>query len=106
MANNQEGKILLAMQAIRLGQIKCMRVAAKTFEVPYITLRRRMKGISSRSDSTPNSRKLSSLEESALIQYILELDLRGFSPRPSEIGDMANLLLAKRQALLVVNNFS
>jgi hypothetical protein len=35
-------------------------------------------------------------EEDAIVQYILHLDSRGFSPRKADVEDMANLLLAKR----------
>ena len=97
MASNKEGRILLAMQAIDKGQIRSVRAAASIYNIPPETLRRRIKGQPSRRDSTPNSRRLSSQEELAIIHYILDLDSRGFSPRPSEVRDMANLLLAERQ---------
>ena len=74
-----------------------MRSAVAIYEVLYETLRQRIKGIPSRRDSTPNNRRLSSQEESAIVQYILELDSRGFSPRPSEVREMADLLLTERQ---------
>jgi hypothetical protein len=36
------------------------------------------------------------LEEEAIVEYILDLDLRGFPPRLVNVEDMANLLLAER----------
>jgi hypothetical protein len=48
-----------------------------------------------------NSRKLSDLEEQKLVEYILDLDSRGFSPRINGVEEMANLLRADRDASLV-----
>jgi hypothetical protein len=44
---------------------------------------------------------LTSTEEEAIVQYIIYLDSRGFSPRPADVGDMANLLRKKRDVLRV-----
>ncbi|RKK06651.1 hypothetical protein BFJ68_g16465 [Fusarium oxysporum] len=44
------------------------------------------------------SRKLSDLEEQAIIRFILDLDSRGFPPRLRGIEEMANRLLADRDA--------
>jgi len=82
MSTNPEGRILLAIQAIKRGQIQSIRVAAESYDVPWETLRDRLNGKPARRDCTPNNRKLTSLEESAIIQYILDLDSRGFPPRP------------------------
>jgi hypothetical protein len=41
---------------------------------------------------------LTDLEESVIVQYILNLDSRGFPPRLSGVEDMANRLLAERDA--------
>jgi hypothetical protein len=79
-SSNQEGRILLAIQAIKQGKIEGTRPAAVSYDIPESTLRDRINGMTSRRDSVPNSRKLTPEEESAIVQYILELDLRGFSP--------------------------
>jgi hypothetical protein len=39
---------------------------------------------------------LTKLEEDVVVNYILELDLRGFSPRLADVADIANSLRAKR----------
>jgi hypothetical protein len=78
--SNQEGRILLAIQSIKHGHIQSIRAAAMSYDIPEATLRRHAHGITSRRDSTPNSRKLTPYEESALVQYILDLDSRGFPP--------------------------
>ncbi|KFY92839.1 hypothetical protein V498_04716 [Pseudogymnoascus sp. VKM F-4517 (FW-2822)] len=70
--------------------------AATSSNVLYATLYRRLHGMTSRRDCTPNSRKLTPYEESALVQYILDLDSRGFPPRPQDVQEMADLLLAER----------
>ena len=79
---NQEGRIELAKQAIKLGQIQSIRAAAETYDVPYTTLHHRINGIASRHDFTPNSHKLTPCKEEAIVQYILDLDSRGFPPWP------------------------
>jgi hypothetical protein len=65
-----------------------------------------MKGIPSRRDSTPNSRKLTPTEELAIVRYILDLDSRRFPPRPQAVQEMADLLLAERDASLVGKNWT
>jgi hypothetical protein len=52
----------------------------------------------SRRDILANSRKLTNLEESVIVQHILDLDSKGFPPRLSGVEDMANRLLAERDA--------
>ncbi|KAL9572239.1 hypothetical protein ACKAV7_003622 [Fusarium commune] len=59
---------------------------------------RRQQGILSRRDTTPKSRKLSDLEEQTIIQFIIDLDSRGFPPRLRGVEEMANRLLADRDA--------
>lgn len=46
----------------------------------------------------PNLRKLTDLEESTIVEYILDLDTRLFPPRLCGVEDMANRLLADRDA--------
>ena len=41
----QEGRILLAIQAIQKQEILSIREAARQFNVPYTTLRRRLNGL-------------------------------------------------------------
>jgi hypothetical protein len=47
---SNEGDLLLAIQAIELGQFSSIREAAKRYKVPNSTLRRRMNGTRSKSD--------------------------------------------------------
>ena len=59
---------------------------------------RRHNGIQSRRHSRSNSRRLSDLEEQTIVQFILDLDLRGFPLRLRFVEEIANSLLADRDA--------
>ena len=104
--SSQEGRILLAIQAIKQGHIKDVKSAAVTYDIPRTTLRRRIQGMTYRRDCTPNSQKLTPYEESALVQYILDLDSRGFPPRPQAVQEMADLLLSERGKSPVGKNWT
>jgi hypothetical protein len=97
-SSSNESQLLLAIEAIRKNPKLSLRAAAAIYQVPKTTLRARKAGQPSRRDIPPNLRKLTNSEESTLIQYILDLDLRAFPPRLSDVEDMANLLLAARNA--------
>ena len=82
--------MLLALQALQNNPKLSIRRAAEIYSIHYRTLHRRQKGIQSRRDTIPNSRKLSNLEEEILIHFILDLDSRGFPPRLRSIKDIAD----------------
>ncbi|KAJ6437589.1 Glycerate kinase [Purpureocillium lavendulum] len=69
--------------------------AAKIYNVPRTTLRRRQNGTPSRRESPPNSAKLTELEEKTIVEYVLDL-----------VGDLANRLLADRDAPRVGANWA
>jgi hypothetical protein len=96
--SSNEGQLLLAVEAIRKSPKFGIKPIARIYNVPEATLRDRLRGVRSRRDIPANSRKLTNSEEEAIIQYILDLDLRAFPPRLSDVTDMANLLLAARNA--------
>lgn len=104
--SNQEGRILLAIQALKLHQFKSVRAAAITYDVPIQTLRDRINGIAPRRDTPSNAQRLTLKEEEAIVRYILDLDSRGFPPRPQAVQEMADLLLAERDALPVGKNWT
>jgi len=91
-----EGQLLLAVNAIKKSQVSSIRKAAKLYNVPEATLRHRLSGRASRTDSRANSHKLSQNEEQTLVQWILSMDARGYSPKISAVRDAALLLLAAR----------
>lgn len=102
----QEARIILAIEAIRTSKKLSQRAAAKIYKVPRATLADRMAGRTYRSDSKANCYKLTDLEEESILQYILDLDSRGFAPRLASVEDMANLLLESRGALRVGKNWA
>jgi len=104
-----EARVILALEAMKSDEKLGLRAAAKHYDVPYTTLHRRRAGRHARRDTSPNSRKLTKLEEEAIVQYILELGMRSFPPRLRDVKDMANQLLRVRDASPVgkiwANNF-
>ena len=95
---SREADIHIAILALNQTQIRSYRDAARTFEVPRTTLTRRRTGKPARRDCQPNSKKLTQREEEVIVQYILDLDQRGFAPTYAAIRDMADKLLAARGA--------
>ncbi|KAJ0143395.1 hypothetical protein HZ326_13824 [Fusarium oxysporum f. sp. albedinis] len=96
--SNKEANIILALQAYQNNPELGLYRAAEIYQASYGSLWRRTHGISSRYDTTPKSRKLSDLEEQAIIRFILDLDSRGSPPGLRGIEEMANRLLADRDA--------
>jgi hypothetical protein len=97
----QEGRIQLAIQAYQNKEILSIREAARRFQVPYATLQYRCNGKPFRLDTRANNYKLTPNEEQSLLQWILSMDTRGSTPRPSMVRDMANILLAERSGGVV-----
>ncbi|KAF5724357.1 hypothetical protein FMUND_922 [Fusarium mundagurra] len=93
-----EARILLALQALQNDPKLTIGRAAKIYEVGRMKLWRRQQGIQSRCDWIPKSRKLTDLEEQIIIQFLLDLDSRGFPARLHFVEEMANSLLADRNA--------
>ncbi|KAG6978126.1 hypothetical protein FocnCong_v021601 [Fusarium oxysporum f. sp. conglutinans] len=96
--SSNEARILLALQALQNNPKISLRRAASIYEVDRFALRRRQHGIQSRRNTIQKSRRLSDLEEQIIVQFILDLDSRGFPSRLRFIEEMANSLLADRDA--------
>ena len=92
----QEGRILLAIDAIQKQEISSLRKAVELFDVPRSTLSARLSGITYRAETRANSLKLTVFEEESLYNWIISLDDRGAAPRPSTVREVANLLLEAR----------
>ena len=93
---NTEGRVVLAIQAYNKAQSRNLRAAARTYEATYSTVRRCISGVPSRRDSTPTNRKLTSVEEATLTQWILSMDERGMPLRSAAVRRMADILLGER----------
>jgi hypothetical protein len=95
---SDEAKTLFALQTLQNNPKLSIRRAAKIYEISEHRLRRRQKGIQSRRDFIPKSRKLSDTEEDIIVQFVIDLDSRGFPSRLRFVEEMANSLLADRDA--------
>jgi hypothetical protein len=69
-----ESTLQLAIQATIEDRDESERRVVAAFSVPRTTVRRRRQGALSRRDRESNSKKLTKLEEEALVQRILNLD--------------------------------
>lgn len=103
--NLSENRVLLAINAIRSTPRLSIRRAAEIYNVPPTTIYRRMNGQTAKADSYNARSNLTNIEEEVIVQYILDRDSRGFSPRVVDVGDMADLLLQKRGARHVGKNW-
>ena len=77
---NDERRVILALQAMQNDPKLSARAAGRIYSMDHKKLSRRKRGIQSRRDILANSRILTDLEESVLIQYILDLAIKGFPP--------------------------
>ena len=93
-----EARVVLALEAIKINEDLSIRAAAKIYNVSRTTLTQRRAGRTTRRDTVPNLKKLTELEEEAIVRYILELVTRSFPPRLCGVEDMANQLLRARDA--------
>lgn len=86
---------MLALQALENSPGLSIRAAAATYTVDFSTLARRRRGQCSIRDAMPNSRKLTDLEESTIVQYVIDLGTRAFPPRlrDSLLANLSNLQL-------------
>ena len=62
----QEGRILLAIQAFQNKEISLIRKAVYRFNVPFSSLRNHLTGIKNRAKSRANNYKLIEIEEESL----------------------------------------
>jgi hypothetical protein len=90
--------ISLAMDAKSKNPKLSIRYLAKQFTISRITLQARMTVRLSKAVTHSSQSNLIIAEEDVIVQYILQLDSRGSSPQKTDVEDMANLLLLKRDA--------
>lgn len=102
----EERRITLAIQAIENNINLSRRQAGQIYEVPEAILRHRMKGRTLRGDIRNGRQKITKSEEDAIVQYVLDLEERGFSPRIAGVEDMANLFFKWRDGGRVGPNWT
>jgi hypothetical protein len=73
-ALQKEVRLLLALQAYKLGQIKTLEAAAKIYDVPSMTARRRAASVQLKRSSHAFNCFLMPLQEDSLRQWILSID--------------------------------
>jgi hypothetical protein len=94
-SQEREGRIQLAIDDLKNERIRSIRQAAEIYNISRSTLQTRLNGVISRTNTRANGHKLSEFEEESLIKWILDLDKRGFPPRPALVREMANYLLSQ-----------
>ena len=92
----QEGRILLAIQALKKQEKLSVSEAARIYDIPRTTLQDRIRGVHNRVESRANSFKLTKIKENSLKKWVISMDIHGAAPHPSMVQEMANLLLATR----------
>jgi hypothetical protein len=102
----RESDMTLALNTLRMAPHLKISKVARIHNVPRTTLSAQYYGRTSRHNTQPNSRKLTSLEESVIVRHILDLDSRAFPPRRSCVEDMANRILSDRNGGRVGKNWT
>jgi hypothetical protein len=90
---SKETCITLAIEAFDKGQKKTLHTAAIALGASIGLTYKRYNGRMSRAEQTPSNWKLTGTEETAIEQWILSLDRRGFSPNLAMVADIANCSL-------------
>jgi hypothetical protein len=93
---NNEARVVLAIDAIRRTSGLNRRAVAKLYNVPKTTLHDRMCGATPIANRRPMAQALTALEGETVVQYLLDLDARGFLPSPEDVRVMADRILASR----------
>ena len=91
-----EGRITLALQVYQQGQFLSLQAAVRIYDTLYTTLTERYYGITSWPNSRSPNLKLTQTEETALIDWILSLDMYGIPPTQVLVQQIAELLLRER----------
>jgi hypothetical protein len=95
-STQREGRLALATSALQRDKnLRAHRVAV-LYDTPRSTLRGRLAGALPQGIANAQKRKLSPIEEQSLVQWILDLDRRGFPPQIIDVRRMADVLLRNR----------
>lgn len=80
-----EGKVLLAIKALKNESASSQRQAAAIYTTPRTTLRDRLKGVSYRDTRNGRHKLTQEEEEDSLTRWILDMDSCGAAPRPATV---------------------
>jgi hypothetical protein len=87
----QETRIIIAIEALQTSKQKLSRRRAiSIYKVPENILRDRITSRTPCNNTRPIIQNLTETKEQVIINYILDLDSRRFSPRQTDIEDIAN----------------
>jgi hypothetical protein len=95
-APSKEARVILAIEAIQASKNLSLRAAAKLYDVPETTIWVRMNGRPAAQEYWPVAQNLMEIEEEVVVQYILNLDSRGFPPSIDSMRAMADHILASQ----------
>ena len=84
----------LAIQAFQQQSNPHVCTIAKIYKVDHRRLGERLHSVLPRRDILANSRKMTDLEETILVEHILNLATKGFPPRLCVVEDIANRIIA------------
>jgi hypothetical protein len=84
---SNDNQINLALKALKKNPKLSLRKAAAIYNIHHTTLLRRKQGRTPRSEYQSSNRNLTNLEEQVIIERVLDLDSRAFSPRILEVED-------------------
>lgn len=103
---SNESDLVLALNALQSDPKLSIRKAAEIYKVSRATLQRRRNGRAAKRDTRPPCQKLTSYEEESIVRYVIDLDSRSFPPRLGGVREMADRLLAERDAPRVGTNWA
>ena len=93
---SKEGRLSLATATLKSNPQYLKRSVASAYRVPESTLRTRLQGTQAKHETTSVNLKMSPIEEQSLVEWILDLDRRGFPPYIIDVRRMGDVLLAAR----------
>lgn len=96
--SNCEARIIFALNELRSSKKKSIRKVALIYNVPKSTLHDRINGIAFLANRRPGNQKLTEREKEIIVQYILDLDFRGFPAQIADVAVMADYFFAARDA--------
>jgi hypothetical protein len=95
----QETRIIIVIEALQTSKQKLSRRrVVSIYKVPENTFCDRITSRIPRSNTRPIVQNLTETKKQVIVNHILDLDSRRFSPRQADIKDIANYLRKTRRA--------